>query len=128
MGKTLEQFSDGNLEQVDLATAATRRGTTPDALRKKIMRGTQQARKINRQWYITLPREPKPPVDNTPSPPPDMAILREFLNELVRQLCDGQQLLVEEFRQITTCLQHLEQRVAEQPIPHLWDDRSLRRW
>lgn len=67
---------DADFEQVDLATAAKRLDTTPDALRKKIKRHTLPAVTIEGKLYITLPRDAVPPVGSASSRQPDGAFVQ----------------------------------------------------
>jgi len=45
---------DGVQDKVDIGTAATRMGITPEAVRKRIARGTLPATKQEGRWYVTL--------------------------------------------------------------------------
>jgi len=44
---------DGVQDKVDIGTAATRMGITPEAVRKRIARGTLPATKQEGRWYVT---------------------------------------------------------------------------
>jgi len=44
---------DGIQDTVDISTAAARMGITPEAVRKRISRGTLRATKQDGRWYVT---------------------------------------------------------------------------
>ena len=52
MGGAMQDNGDGN--GYTLSEAAERLGTTPDALRKRIQRGSLPGRKVDGRWRVTL--------------------------------------------------------------------------
>jgi hypothetical protein len=48
------RVQDASLDQVDIAEAARRLQTTPDAIRKRIRRGSLDAVKLDGRWYVVL--------------------------------------------------------------------------
>ena len=78
------------IEEVPLAEAAKRLGLSPDALRKRLARGSMQGFKRGDQWYMLLPTDPTGHVqDNGRSRPeddrsgPDTNLLVEALRDEV---------------------------------------------
>jgi hypothetical protein len=63
---------EAETELVELAEAGRRLGCKPEALRKRIQRGTLQAVKIDGLWHITLPRLLSPPDAPPPEPGPPL--------------------------------------------------------
>ena len=58
---------DRRLEQVDIATAATRLGMSLDGVRKRIKRGHLRGGKVDNRWYVVLPVEQTTSTDSLDS-------------------------------------------------------------
>ena len=102
---------------VPIAEAARVLGIAPEAVRKRVRRGTIRAHKVDGQWYVVLPERDAPP-DNRP------ATGQDHYRELVDALRDEVSWLRQELAVRTAELERkdhiiaaLTQRLPELPPP-----------
>jgi hypothetical protein len=123
------------LQEVPLAEAAKRLGLSPDALRKRLARGTMQGFKRDEQWYMLLPTEPtghvqdngrSRPEDDRSAPDTDLlvetlrdqvAFLRKELETRTEELHRKDVLLAEQGRTLAELARRMPELPAESQAP-----------
>ena len=87
---------DGNQALMDISEVAGRLGITPEAVRKRIARGSMEATKQDGRWYVSVD-EQAGKISPTPAatPIPDVQDAQERVPDVVRQDQDDKNRLIE---------------------------------
>ncbi len=92
---------DGNQALMDISEVAGRLGITPEAVRKRVARGSMEATKQDGRWYVSVDEQAgneqagkiSPTAAETPRP--DLQDARESVPDVVRQDQDDKNRLIE---------------------------------